>query len=378
MPLNLTVKQCLDTIAARDGEIRAWSHVDPRGGGAGPLAGVPFGVKDIFETAGLRTEYGSPIYTGRIGTKDSALVEMLCSLGAVLLGKTHTTAFAYYDPAPTRNPRNLGHTPGGSSSGSAAAVAAGMCAFAIGTQTQGSVIRPAAFCGICGFKPTHGVLPLEGCLPFAPTLDTAGLFTASAADMRELWQRMGFPAGSAAATRFAAIEAHSLRPALARWNLPIDFIETPRAYEDARAAVVVVNAYEGARTHQARWREHGSAVGAKLAELIERGLAIPETEYLESIARLGTALAEMEALFAKYPVLLSRAAPGPAPAGLASTGDPRMNAPWTGIGVPAITIPLPGPGLPLGLQLTAGRRQEALLLASACRVEELWQNDPHD
>lgn len=378
MPLKLSVKECLGAIAAKDGDIRAWAQVKPREGGAGPLAGVPFGVKDIFETAGMRTEYGSPLYKDRMGSRDAALVEMLCARGAVLLGKTHTTAFAYYDPAPTRNPRNLNHTPGGSSSGSAAAVAAGMCAFAIGTQTQGSVIRPAAFCGICGFKPTHGVLPLGGCLPFAPTLDTAGLFTSTARDMRELWQRMGYPVCGSKPVRFAAIEADPLRPALSPLRPEIDFIDTPAAYSAARDAVAVVNAYEGAHTHEARWRKHGAAVGAKLSELIQRGLGIHETEYLEAVARLGTSLAEMEMLFAEYPVILSPAAPGAAPAGLSSTGDPRMNAPWTGMGVPAITIPIPGPGLPLGLQLVAMRHREPALLEAACRVEELWQNDPHD
>ena len=155
----------------------------------GLLDGIPFGVKDIFETRGLATEYGSRLYEGRKGTVDAHVVGSLRRTGAVLLGKTRTTAFASFDPAPTRNPRFPGHTPGGSSSGSAAAVAAGMVPFALGSQTLGSVLRPASFCGICGFKPSFGLLSAEGVMPFAPSLDTVGLFTATAADMAELWSR---------------------------------------------------------------------------------------------------------------------------------------------------------------------------------------------
>ena len=156
-------------------------------------------AKDIFETLKMATEYGSPIYAGRKGACDAALVTTLRERGAVLLGKTQTTAFAYYDAAPTRNPRDLRRTPGGSSSGSAAAVAAGMAAFALGSQTQGSVIRPASYCRVAGFKPTYGLLPLDGVLGFAPSLDTAGLFTQTADDLAVLWARMGFPvAGSPA------------------------------------------------------------------------------------------------------------------------------------------------------------------------------------
>ncbi|MBM3775935.1 MAG: amidase, partial [Acidobacteria bacterium] len=154
---------CRARIRERDPEIRAWVEVSPQPPlGPGPLDGIPFGAKDIFETRGLATEYGSPLYAGRKGDTDAALVTDLRRRGALLLGKTQTTAFAYFDPAPTRNPRDPRHTPGGSSSGSAAAVACGMVAFALGSQTQGSVIRPAAFCGVVGFKPTFGKLSTEG------------------------------------------------------------------------------------------------------------------------------------------------------------------------------------------------------------------------
>ena len=194
---------CRKRIREADAELKAWVVVAPQKPlGDGPLRGIPFGVKDIYETENLPTEFGSPLYKGRKSQGEAALVRDLRRRGAVVLGKTQTAAFAYFDPAPTRNPRNPEHTPGGSSSGSAAAVAAGMVPFALGTQTQGSVLRPASFCGIVGFKPTHGLLPLEGVLPFASSLDTAGLFTETADDMRLLWQHMGFPAGQPETPRF--------------------------------------------------------------------------------------------------------------------------------------------------------------------------------
>src|SRR5437667_1742804 len=189
---ELALQPCVDRIRAMDSSIKAWVEVSPqRPTGNGKLLEIPFGAKDIIETKGLATEYGSPIYKGRIGTEDAAIVRELRSRGAVLMGKTQSTAFAYRTPAPTRNPRNLEHTPGGSSSGSAAAVAAGMVPFAIGTQTGGSVLRPASFCGVTGFKPTYGLLPMQGVLQFAKSLDTLGLFTHRPADMLAFWEAMG-------------------------------------------------------------------------------------------------------------------------------------------------------------------------------------------
>src|SRR3954451_23156445 len=177
-------------IALTELDVRAWVEVIPQEPAfTGPLNGIPFGAKDIFETSGLATEYGSPLYEGRKGTYDAHVIGDLRRTGAVLLGKTRTTPFASFDATPTRNPRLSGTTPGGGSSGSAAAVAAGMVPFALGTQTLGSVLRPASYCGICGFKPSFGLLSMEGVLPFAPSLDTVGLFTESAADMAELWSR---------------------------------------------------------------------------------------------------------------------------------------------------------------------------------------------
>ena len=184
----------IERIDCIDPAILAWVRVVPQWPTAdGPLCDIPFGVKDIIETANLATEYGSPLYEGHQGTADADIVRRLRSLGAILLGKTATAAFACRTPAATRNPRNPAHTPGGSSSGLAAAVAASMVPFAVGTQTHGSVLRPASFCGVTGFKPTYGLLSTEGVLPVARTLDTLGLFTHTPEGMCLLWESMGYP-----------------------------------------------------------------------------------------------------------------------------------------------------------------------------------------
>lgn len=364
-------------------EIHAWVEVAPREAGFGPLSGVPFGVKDIIETAGMALEYGSPLYKGHKGAKDAAIVSLFCELDAVLFGKTHTTAFAFYDPAPTRNPNAPVRTPGGSSSGSAAAVAAQMAAFAIGSQTQGSVVRPASFCGVCGFKPGHGVLALEGVLPFAPSLDTLGLFTETARDMQLLWCAMGnstreegdlraaIPSSGFEAEEPMAGAALSAARKLSAEGWHIETVPLPEDFLQAGAAVTVVNRYEGARTHEARWREYGPAIGAKLAALVEHGLATPESEYRAALGTLARARESMEMFFAEWPLVLTPAAPGPAPLGYESTGDPRMNAPWTGIGVPAITIPMPVEGPPLGLQFACARGGESALLHAAVNAASI-------
>jgi Asp-tRNA(Asn)/Glu-tRNA(Gln) amidotransferase A subunit family amidase len=342
-----SVDDCLRRIRERDAGIRAWVEVAPQPAtGDGPLRGVPFGAKDIFETRGLSTEYGSPLYAGRKGASDAALITMLRDRGAILLGKTHTTAFASFDPAPTRNPRVPGHTPGGSSAGSAAAVADGMVPFALGTQTLGSVLRPASYCGVCGFKPTFGLLPIQGVLPFAPALDTAGFFAPTAADMLWFWTRL-FP------------DAETAAPANPRLG------ELPARWTELVEAAYVVNRYEGARTHEARYREFGDRIGVRLAALLRQGLETPEREYRNALAFIGQMRNEA---FARHDFVLSPAATGPAPAGFDSTGDPSMNAGWTAIGAPAITIPRPV-FPPLGLQIAAPPGHDGALLAFAADLE---------
>jgi Asp-tRNA(Asn)/Glu-tRNA(Gln) amidotransferase A subunit family amidase len=372
---------CLRRIAELDPEVRAWVAVDPQPVLAdGPLTGIPFGVKDIFDTSGLPTELGSPLYHGRRGACDAQIVSHLRLTGAVLLGKTQTTPFASFDPAPTRNPRLPGHTPGGSSAGSAAAVAAGMVPFALGSQTLGSVLRPAAFCGVCGLKPSFGLLSFDGAMPFAPSLDTVGFFTQTAADMKELCARAfggRFDADlhRAAALRVPAAEsvAHTIERLRAA-GVTIDEIDPPDGWEQLHAAARVINQYEGARTQRARYDEFGERLGAKLAALIRDGLGIPEEEYDAALAHVERMRAEISALLWEYPAILTPAAAGPAPEGFGATGDPSPNAPWTALGVPAITVPLPVDGAPLGLQITAAWGRDDALVAVAAHLESMLGN----
>ncbi len=356
----------LQQIRLRDATLRAWVEVAPQPAlASGPLDGIPFGAKDIFETRDLHTQFGSPLFSGRYGGTEAELITALRQLGAVLLGKTQTTAFAYYDAPPTRNPLNPAHTPGGSSSGSAAAVAAGMVPLALGTQTQGSILRPASFCGICGFKPTYGLLPTGGILPFAPSLDTPGFFTQTADDMQLFWQRFANPERKAQTSRLGSL----LHPAPTLKGWQVDEVELPFAEKDILTAVQSINAYEGARTHRDLWLKHGEGLGPKLSQLVSDGLKIGEIVYQKALATLTSARVEIAVLYRQYPVLLSAAATGPAPRGLESTGDPRKNAPWTGLHGPAIAIPVPGTGLPIGLQLTAAIGNDDFLVQIARLVE---------
>ncbi|OFW38840.1 MAG: hypothetical protein A3F70_03460 [Acidobacteria bacterium RIFCSPLOWO2_12_FULL_67_14] len=395
---------CLDRIHELDPSIQAWVRVEPQAPtGDGPLAGIPFGAKDIIDTKGLVTEYGSPIYRGRRAPEDAEIVARLRRLGAVLLGKTRTTAFAYRTPAPTRNPRNPLHTPGGSSSGSAAAVAAGMVPLAIGTQTQGSVLRPASFCGVVGFKPTFGWCPMDGVLPLAPSLDTLGFFTATAADMLALWSHVGRVSRRVPdvgrvprrgdediepRTRHLEIELGVADPPLdveppmaAAFQAAIERLRgggtpvTPVSLGDLphslNGASRVVMAYEAARVHAGRYAEHGDRL-ADLADLIREGHGVPEPRYQDALRHIAECRIQLAALHERTPIILVPAAAGPAPAGLSSTGDPRMNAPWTALGTPAVAIPMGEVrGLPLGLQLVAAPGDDERLLHAAVRVEQL-------
>lgn len=376
-------------IRAHDDVIRAWVEVKPQDPTAdGPLAGIPFGAKDVIETRGLATEFGSPIYRGRIGTDDAAIVRLLRQLGAVLMGKTQTTAFAWRTPAPTRNPRHLEHTPGGSSSGSAAVVAMGMVPFALGTQTLGSVLRPASFCGVTGFKPTYGTLPMAGVLPCAYSLDTLGLFTHHAADMMALWNIVepddgaGETAAAVGRLRLGVCDPlPAVDPAMAdalgrtvdalgRAGVEVTSVDLASTLAALGRAARVVLAYEAARFHEDRFREHGDRL-QDLADLVREGLSTPTAAYDEAIGEIAERRRRMSEVFAGVPVILVPAATGPAPSGLESTGDPALNAPWTALGTPAISIPMPVAGLPLGLQLTAERGDDRRLLGTAAAVQRL-------
>lgn len=386
------VKACLQRIQKLDPSIHAWVQVAPQPAlGDGPLAGIPFGAKDIMETRGLSTEYGSAIYKGRLGSTDAAIVTSLRRRGAILLGKTHTTAFAYRTPAPTRNPRNPDHTPGGSSSGSAAAVAAGMVPFALGTQTRGSILRPASYCGVTGFKPTYGLIPIDGVLPYAKSLDTVGFFTHTPADMLALWEAMGHSSGSPSGAPVGAkagrdvpltvgvpnpmpevdaVMATAVQDAidtLRRAGIRTQPVDIADLLKTLDAATNDIAFYEASRFHEQRWKEHGARL-LDLADLVEKGLKMPAEQYERALRQVRDGQSRMSELYKTTPVILVPAAPGAAPQGLSYTGDPRINAPWTGLGTPAVSIPMPVSGLPLGLQVTANRGEDARVLHAAVRL----------
>jgi Asp-tRNA(Asn)/Glu-tRNA(Gln) amidotransferase A subunit family amidase len=378
----------LERIRARDAEIHAWVQVAPEPPlGRGAMLGIPIAVKDIIETKGLATEFGSSVYKGRLGTSDAAIVREMRSRGAVLLGKTHTAAFAYRTPPPTRNPHNLAHTPGGSSSGSAAAVAAGMTPVAIGTQTSGSVLRPASFCGVTGFKATYGLLSTEGVMPYSKSHDTLGFFTHTAADMIAFWEAIGQPTGRAEPVSFAVVDplpevdapmATAFRAAVARLR---SAGQSTRSVNIAPMLVKLseasrtINTYEGARAREAEFKQYGERLDAAVVTMIRDGLKMPESVYQSAKVYVAHCRTEMADAYKNTPIVLVPAAPGPAPLGLSSTGDSRMNSPWTALGTPAISTPMPTTsGLPLGLQLTAERGADARLLRAAVLVETLLRD----
>jgi Asp-tRNA(Asn)/Glu-tRNA(Gln) amidotransferase A subunit family amidase len=378
------VRACLARIRELDPTIHAWVQVRPQNStGRGDLAGIPFGVKDIVETRGLVTEYGSPIYKGRVGTTDASIVSDLKQRGAVLVGKTQTTAFAYRTPPPTRNPRELEHTPGGSSSGSAAAVAAGMVPFAVGEQTLGSVLRPASYCGVTGFKPTYGLLSMQGVMPLAHSLDTLGFFTHTPGDMLALWRAVGQPGSDMEPTVIGvpepALDVESeMATAYARTisvlraagvkTMPLDIRSLLTQLVDAARTVMF---FEGARFHAERYKQYGDRLG-DLASLVREGLQMTPDAYAQSKQVIAQCKDRFDEIYQKAPFIVVPAATGPAPLGLAFTGDTRMNSPWTALGVPAISIPMTvHAGLPLGLQLTANRNGDSQLLRAAVEVQSL-------
>src|SRR3984893_11736258 len=286
---------CLQRIRELEPSIHAWVTVQPeRPTADGPLSEIPFGVKDIVETQNMATEYGSPLYKGRLGSKDAAIIRQIRSRGAILLGKTVTTAFAYRSPGPTRNPRNLNHTPGGTARGSAAAVAAGMVPFTIGEQTRGSMLRPASYCGITGFKPTHDLLPMEGVLPLARSEDTLGLYTHTPADMLALWKALGHPEGSEEQFSFGAPElipncepemAKTFRQCLSllrRAGVSVKTVEISEMLTKLAAANDLTTTYEGDRVHEQRVKESGDRLDQPLAALVRNGLKISTARYEEA------------------------------------------------------------------------------------------------
>ena len=353
----------------------------------GPLAGIAVGVKDIFDTHDMPTEFGSPIYAGNRPASDAAMVAMMRAKGAIVAGKTVTTEFAFRDPAGTRNPRNLAHSPGGSSSGSAAAVAAGMVPAAVGTQTGGSVIRPAAYCGVAGYKPSFRLVPMVGVKPFSWSLDTAGFFAASVADAAEFAARLtGRPLAveavdpcalriglcrtsvwkKASADMRAAVELAAGRAAKA--GATVVEIDEPEALAAAREAHLALQNFEAAMALAFEYEHHGKRLSKALRKALKQGLETTPEAYDETRRIARRARRETGALFETVDVLLTPSATGAAPKGLSSTGSPLFNKLWTLTGNPCVNMPgvTDAAGLPLGVQVLArfGRDRTALSAAS--------------
>jgi len=355
----------------------------------GPLHGVPIGIKDIFYTKGVRTTMGSAIFKDFVPDCDARAVTKLKEAGAIILGKTVTTVFANLDPGPTRNPWNLQHTPGGSSSGSAAAVAARMCPAAIGTQTVGSVGRPAAFCGVASLVPAQRRISLKHVFPLAWSLDHIGIFARSVADIGVMLDAMVeapiahkvpiSPIRVGLIREFfyehATEEARSLNDGLANKlaseGFRVEEIRVPSIFDTQQAILRTILRTETASIHQRLFVEHPGAYGPKLRALIETGMLIDAGDYLHARRLRARYQREMAKLFEDFDVLMTPPARGAAPKGIGATGDPLMNGPWTLTDFPTMTLPtaVNSDGLPIGVQLTGPPLQEGSLLEIGKTIE---------
>ncbi len=404
----------VDAVHQRESEVRAFAWFDSAralstareldiGDWRGPLHGLPVAVKDNIDTADMPSEYGSAIFAGHRPAADAACVAALRSAGGYVFGKTVCAELANFTPGPTRNPFNLDHTPGGSSSGSAAVVAAHMAPFALGTQTAGSVIRPAAFCGVVGFVPTRGLVPRAGVKAVSDTLDVVGAFAHSVEDValvaaalawRPEWQHAPAKAAPVAigwtATPWAAQLAPSMLAALERVarlaaarGARVREIAWPFAQNaDGVAFAALADAqrtvqlYETARALGPELQYRSELLSAKLALLIEEGRTVTADAYVEAI-KVGRECARtLDELFGDADVLLVPSAPGEAPQGLGSTGDPQFNRPWHLLGAPQINVPVPRglahgeSGLPLGVQVVARPGDDERALVAARWLEQ--------
>ncbi len=397
------MRGCLDRIAAREAAVGAWQHLDPEAALAaarradgeaprGPLHGVPIGVKDLFDTADMPTGYGSPIYDGHRPAADAACVALARAAGAIVVGKTVTTEFACFTPGKTANPHNPHHTPGGSSSGSAAAVAAGMVPLAFGSQTAGSVIRPAAFCGCVGYKPSFGLIARAGAKALADSLDTVGLMAGTVADaaffagvltdrpdLRDaapppappafalyrtpMWERAE-PEAGAALDRAAE--------ALRRAGAAVGELAPPAEHRGLNAAQDRIMGYEAARALAYERIYRSAQLSPRLGQMLDAGMAVGAAEYDAARAEAAAARAGLAGFFGPYDAVLTPAAPGEAPAGLGYTGDPVFNRMWTLLGTPCVTLPAHrgDRGLPVGVQLVGRIGDDARLMSCAIFLEQ--------
>ena len=399
MSATALVERCVARIEAREADVQAWEwfeadyaldqakaldEVFAAGGVKGPLHGLPVGLKDVIDTADAPTGNGCPVDAGRTPEKDARLVSMLRDAGAIVMGKTVSTELAFMHAGKTRNPHDPAHTPGGSSSGSAAAVGDGMIPLAVGTQTGGSVIRPASFCGITGFKPTLNAIPRAGVCMQSHTLDTVGVFGATPADTALIASAMYqgdvleadltpmvptrlallHPPGWEDATEdlhaaFARVEA-ALGERVRRAALP-------PVFDDAADQRAIVNFAEMAHYYD-RYREAGlERLGPETQKAMADGAATPATDYIAALAAGQEMRRGLKALFEEADFLICPAATGPAPEGLAFTGDSIFNGLWTFTGVPAVTVPIEkaASGLPIGVQIVGAKGQDQDVLRAA-------------
>src|SRR5947208_3600197 len=408
------VEACLARVRETDERVQAWAFLDAdyvlaharaadqfrlSGQPIGPLHGVPIGVKDIFDTADMPTENGSVLHAGRTPSRDATVVSMLRAAGAVIMGKTVTTEFAYFSPGKTRNPHSPEHTPGGSSSGSAAAVATEMVPLALGSQTNGSTIRPAAFCGVLGFKPTHGLISRHGVLTLSRTLDHVGLFARTVEDIALLAEHLiGYDErdpDTRPRARIPFVEVAAGEPPLPPM---FAFVKTPhweRADEETKEGFAELIEQLGDRVEEIElfpsaadaWEWHRTIMDAEMAAnlereyekgrdrlseplraLLARGREVRAIDYQRALAQIRPMYESFVELFEqRYDAILTPAAAGAAPRGLASTGDPSFCTLWTLCGMPAVSVPLlqSANGLPIGVQLVGPRDGDARLLRTA-------------
>lgn len=376
----------VDRIGARDQARRLDAEL-AAGRWRGPLHGMPIGVKDIMDVAGLPTSAGFGPWADRVAHEDAEIVARLRAAGAVILGKTVTTPFAWIDPPPTANPWNLDRTPGGSSSGSAAALAAGMCAGAMGSQTGGSITRPAAFCGVTGLKPTFQGLPTRGIVPLAPSLDHPGPLARTVADLAMLWNALAGQSSEPRAgrepwrigrlrgffdDRADPEAARAVDRAQESWaGLGIETIDAPEPadFEAILGRHRTILAFEAADWHGPIVGVHPEDYPPRIRALVEHGRAIPETAYLQARRQLEADRHSCPGWFAGFDAFLTPAALGPAP-DRSTTGDPVVHSPWSYLGLPTVTFPvaLSESGLPLGVQLIGppDTENDLLGLAAAC------------
>jgi Asp-tRNA(Asn)/Glu-tRNA(Gln) amidotransferase A subunit family amidase len=403
------VASCLERIAEREPVVRAWSHLAgeaalaqarerDKAGQKTLLNGVPFGLKDIFDTADMPTTYGSPIYVGWRPASDASAASLPRAAGGILLGKTVTTEFANAHPGPTTNPHDPGFSPGGSSSGSAAAVADFMIPLAIGTQTGGSVIRPAAYCGVVGFKPSFGLFPPAGMRINTEALDTVGIMARSVGDialfraammaipyvppaMPETAPRLGLCRGphwdEAQPEGRAILEAAADR--LSSAGAAIHDTELPAECAEGDERQTTIGSFEGLRNHMPELYRHEALLSTRLRETkIARGRELSLATFRKACRGAEKARAAVREWAGGFDAILTLPAPGQAPRGLASTGSAVFNALWTQLWMPCLTLPAGhGPdGLPVGVQLVGCRHDDARLLEVGLWVErQLGQGD---